>query len=260
MNSHTVAYPSTSTESQAERDRREALRVELEPFMEPARQYVRSLGYNRVEKRDARSLLLNRNLPSAFDSGITPEEKTARRNRWLENYARYEAFQELEKECHLTPERRAQLQQKAIEKRAAWARYAFAADLAANIESDRGLEQSQTARLMAEFAKERLAEVAEPLAYALTQDDIELLHSINSSRRNRRFRVIRTRGSEEFTLPDVELKVPYCYANFVRIAEHARTLADLKQICAMWAAPCRVERREEGSVVIGDCFEIVPAN
>lgn len=114
---------------------------------------------------------------------------------------------------------------------------------------------------------DRVDEIRRHLACALTLGQTELLAEINARtwRTKQRFRVQRTTAAYEelrcYRLIDFELRITkrfLLFASFDRVVSNAKTLSEVKAICGCWHTPFTVERRDGGSFVTGDGFEIIP--
>lgn len=232
------------------------------PLMDAARAFVREQKMNPVEKRSEASSLLDkiRNLPSAFEPGLPANEKTTRERVRAEHWARYHAFRELGNEDNLTPERRAMLLERARKEMPRLAHYSAAVGLVEDIESDHGVEQSFAHRKLKEWRDDARQVVTDYLSDAPSGEQIQFLATFHGrSYRRRRFRVVFTEAYPRRTLlVDVPVRAPYVLQDFQDAVRHAATLKEIKALCAVWAAPSRVERRDSGAVVIGEGFEIHP--
>jgi hypothetical protein len=254
------ATPPAAFPSAAKKDE---IPADVLPLMESAREFVRAQQMNPVEKRSEASRLLDAigNVPSAFEPGLEPHEKTTREGRRRELWAQYHAFRELAGEDHLTPERRAMLLERARKELPRLARYSAALGIVEDIEAEHDVEESFARRKLKEWRDDSREVVTDYLSEALSGEQIRFLSGFHGRAFRRiRFRVVFTDDYPRRTLlVDVPVRAPYVLQDFQDSVKHAATLKKIKALLAIWDVSFRVERREIGAVVVADGFEIHPA-
>lgn len=239
--------------------------AEVIPLMAAARAALVAEQMNPVEKNDRAKAILDAIGTHGFRSAnlTAVQVQAAETDRRNKLWAEYYAIKETESVSDLTTERRTYWHSSARKDLPDWQSYSHALYHVRTIEEENlGLEEpSRTHAALKERERSAAYQVGDALSFALESHEIELLRAIAHGRggARRRFRVVRTLGGypRPLRMIDAPVRAPFARFDFEWYATRAKTQTEIRLLLRMWATEYRAERREQGTVIVGDGFEVI---